>query len=626
MDGVSSNKLSPCSEILKHCKIGVKPGKLLLDGQNRLTYGVLVDRIARIGNMLRQEEMGCGQRAILISDDDAAVIEIFFGLISCGVAVVLLNPHGTKSEFESLIEAADASMAFVDDGRFDDVSFDKVLRPGSPIIRIRPNASSGKGLLSRLIGAAGSEAPASRDTYPDLLTQYADEIEHADDIPASTTAYILFTSGTTSRPKGVEISHGNLFAQMSTFVRQYDLDNKTRILNLLPFHHTDGLTHGAVLSLVAGGTLVRPMRFRIDRLLALLDEIYKSRITHFITVPPMLSLICQVGSEYSDCFDTEDFRFIISTAAYLDPGLWEDLQRTHNVQIVNVYGLTETVCEACYCGPDVDSFRLGTVGKPVDCEARIVDEQGDALPPGEAGELLIKGDNVMKGYLNMPEETAEVLKNGWFHTGDIATIDEDGFVRIVGRKKSVIISAGNNIYPEDVTNVLMQMDGIVDAVTLGMPDPIWGETVVACIIADDTHEIMASDVSQFFLKHAAREKLPREFHFMSEFPRGPAGKVILNELRSRIDTASKESNDNDSYNDASIESVVTLIAARTFKVPSEQLGMEASPETVASWNSLAHFEFLMALEVEFGERFTPRDIMSIANLGQAIIVLEAKLG
>jgi len=340
----------------------------------------------------------------------------------------------------------------------------------------------------------------------------------------------------------------------------------------------------------------------------------------------MLRLIQQLGSEYDDCFDTEDFRFIISTAAYLDEGLWEDLQKTHNVQIVNVYGLTETVCEACYCGPDANSFQLGTVGKPVDCDARIVDEQGDMLPSGEAGELVIKGANVMKGYFNMPEETADVLKNGWFHTGDIATIDEDGFVRIVGRIKSVIISGGYNIYPEDVTNVLMRMDGIVDAVTLGMPDPIWGETVVACIIADDIHEITASDVSEFFLKQAAREKLPREFYFMSEFPRGPAGKVILDELRARIDRAAEESQDNVFPDDASLKSVVTSLAARIFKIPSEQLGFDASPETVASWNSLAHVEFLMALEVEFGERFTPREIMSIANLGQAIAVLETKLG
>ncbi len=626
MDVDSSNKLSPCAEILNDRRAGVKPGKLLLDGQNRLTYGVFADRIVRLGNMLRQQEIGCGQRAVLISDDDAAVIEIFFGLISCGVAVVLLDPHGTKSEFESLIKAADASIAFVDDGQSDDVLFDKLLRPGSPIIPIRPNASSSKGFLSRLIGAAASEGQGSDVTYPELLSRYADEFGHAADIPASTTAYILFTSGTTSRPKGVEISHGNLFAQMSTFVSHYGLDDKTRILNLLPFHHTDGLTHGAVLSLVTGGTLVRPMRFRVDRLLALLDEIYKSRITHFITVPPMLSLISQVGSEYSDCFDTEDFRFIISTAAYLDEGLWEDLQRTHNVQIVNVYGLTETVCEACYCGPDADSFRLGTVGKPVDCDARTVDEHGDVLPAGEAGELVIRGDNVMKGYFNMPEETAEVLKNGWFHTGDIATIDTDGFVRIVGRKKSVIISAGNNVYPEDVTNVLMQMDGIVDAVTLGMPDPIWGEIVVACVIVSDTHAITASDVAAFFLEHAAREKLPREFHFMREFPRGPAGKVILDELRARIDRVAKESQDNVFPDDASLKSVVTSLAARIFKIPSEQLGFDASPETVASWNSLAHVEFLMALEVEFGERFTPREIMSISNLGQAITVLETKLG
>lgn len=626
METVSSTKLSPCLDLLKRRKASVRPGKLLLDGHRRLTYGEFADRVGRLHNMLRQSGIGCGQRAIIVSNDDGAVIEIFFGLIARGVTAVILNPDATKTELGPLIEASDASILFVDDGRFDDMDFSRLLRPASSVVRIRPSESSSKRLISRLFRHNQGRETEPDDSYPSLLTRYRDDLDEAEDIPATTTAYILFTSGTTSRPKGVEITHDNLFAQMATFVRHYGLDRATRILNLLPFHHTDGLTHGAVVSLACGGTLVRPMRFRVDRLPALLDEIYKSRITHFITVPPMLNLIRLLGPEYSDCFDTDDFRFVISTAAYLDPGLWEELQQTHNVRIVNVYGLTETVCEACYCGPDADSFRLGTVGKPVDCEVRIVDENGRTLPPGEAGELAIRGDNVMKGYFKMPEETSEVLKDGWFHTGDIATLDQDGFVCIVGRKKNVIISGGYNIYPEDVTNVLMQMDGVNDAVTLGMPDSTWGEIVVACVIPDAHRQPTAAEISDFFLQHASKEKLPREFHFMDAFPRGPAGKVLLDELRTRIRGSGNGKDSTESAAGTSFESVVTATAARIFKVPVEQLGLDASPDSITSWNSLAHFEFLMALEIEFGERFTPRDIMSIANLGQAVAVLENKLG
>ena len=137
-----------------------------------------------------------------------------------------------------------------------------------------------------------------------------------------------------------------------------------------------------------------------------------------------MSLISQLGPDFNDAFHYPEFRFVISTAAYLDPGLWERFQRSFDVRIVNVYGLTETVCEACYCGPDDESFRIGTVGKPVDCEARILGPDGASLPAGATGELALRGENIMSGYFRMSEETAEVLRDGWFRTGDLATIDE----------------------------------------------------------------------------------------------------------------------------------------------------------------------------------------------------------
>ncbi len=621
----ADNSLTRCHQVLEQSRLRTKPGKWLLEGRVGRSYGEFFDRAGRVASCARARGLGVDDRAIIISDDDGTIIEIFFGLIAAGVTAVILNPRGSVDETESLVRAADASLVFVDDGRFSDVDFATLLRNGSPVIRILPPAAQRTRLFARLSGKPNAPLGSSQETYPAMLSPFEPRLATPVEIPDTTTAYILFTSGTTSQPKGVEITHKSLFAQMDTFVRQYRLDESSRILNLLPLQHTDGLTHGAVLSLTCGGTLVRPMRFRVDRLPALLDEIYKSRITHFITVPSMLVLIRQLGRDYEDAFDSDDFQFIISTAAYLDAGLWQSLQESHGVRIVNVYGLTETVCEACYCGPDDESFRIGTVGKPVDCEAKVVDADGTTLAPGQEGELLIKGDNVMKGYFRMPGETENVLRDGWFHTGDIATIDEQGFVTIVGRKKSVIISGGYNIYPEDVTNVLMRMDIITDAVTIGIPDETWGERVVSCVILTDRDAGSASDISEFFLRHAAREKLPRDIYIMDEFPRGPAGKVQLDKLRHRIEQLRQHSAAHRDSESGSVSSVVTDIASSVFKMPVSDLGPDASPDTVSAWNSLAHVEFLMALEVEFGERFTAREIMSISNLGQAVRVLRDKV-
>ncbi len=626
MDNQSGNsRLTRCHDVLEHARRRIKPGKFLLEGRFSLSYGELFDKAGRVAEFARQQGLGVDDRAIIISDNDSAVIEIFFGLIASGVTAVLLNPEGSVDETVSLVRAADASLVFVDDGLYPDVDFGAMVRGSLPVIRILPPAARRTRFFALLAGERKADAQQSNGLYPAMLAAYEPSLAAGTPIPDTTTAYILFTSGTTSRPKGVEISHKSLFAQMDTFVRQYRLDESARIINLLPLHHTDGLTHGAVVSLVCGGTLVRPMRFRVDRLPALLDEIYKSRITHFITVPSMLAMIQQFGADHEDAFETEDFRFIISTAAYLDPGLWASLMETLNVRIVNVYGLTETVCEACYCGPDDETFRVGTVGKPVDCEVKVIGDDGRSLGFGQPGELLIKGDNVMKGYFRLPEETAEVLRDGWFHTGDIATIDESGIVSIVGRKKSVIISGGYNIYPEDVTNVLMRMDGVADAVTVGMPDETWGERVVSCVIVAKGSGISTSDISEFCVQQVAREKLPRDIYIMDEFPRGPAGKVRLNKLRERIRGIGESSAAANDAGDGDLTNVVTEIASSVFKLPPGELGPDASPENVAAWNSLAHVEFLMALEVEFGQRFSTRDVMSISNLGQAVQVLQSKV-
>ena len=351
---------------------------------------------------------------------------------------------------------------------------------------------------------------------------------------ADTLAYILFTSGTTSRPKGVEISHQNLFAQERTFVRHYGLDARTQLLNVLPMFHTDGLTHGPVLALFAGGTLHRPIsQFRVDLLPHLIRSIYTLQVTHFITVPAVLSLLHNLAEDFSEVFTNPDFRFIISTAAYLDPKLWRNIESRFGVRTVNVYGLTETVCEALYCGPDDETRKIGTVGKPVDCAARIVDDASKDVAQGQVGELILKGDNVMRGYFRQPKETAEVPSNGWFHTGDLAKIDDEGFYSIVGRKKDVIITAGINVYPEDVTAVIRSMPDVVDAVTFGLNDDVWGERVVSCVQASDEN-VTIEAVAAHCGANLSREKLPNKIFIFPDFPRGPAGKVITSEIKELV--------------------------------------------------------------------------------------------
>jgi long-chain acyl-CoA synthetase len=230
----------------------------------------------------------------------------------------------------------------------------------------------------------------------------------------------------------------------------------------------------------------------------------------------------------------------------------------------------------------------------------------------------------MKGYFRMPDETAAVLKNGWFHTGDLGVVDDDGFYRIVGRKKDVIISAGLNIYPEDVSGILRSTPGIVDAATFGVPDESWGERAVSCVIASKDAQLTEEQIASHFLAMASPEKLPREIYFLDEFPRGPAGKVIIADLRNIVaDLRKSEKPTLDS--NGSVRERVLRTAASSFKVPIEDLSLESSSEDTEGWTSLAHVEFLLALEKDFNIHLSPRDIMSIRSIGNALTLIQRHL-
>jgi long-chain acyl-CoA synthetase len=607
--------VSPILAALDRIERTVKASKTYIAGPRDLSYGTLFDRVARLTSLFGNLGLQRDDRAVISSKDDLALVTLFVALLRNGVTAVVLDPDAPLAELRKLIEAADAKALFLDADRATAADLQGVLRPDAVLTPIGQEAAK-RSLFSGFAKSANGAAAA----FPAILAGLQPSTPSAEGVLESTIAYILFTSGTTSKPKGVEITHRNLHAQMQTFIRHYGLMAQSRLMNLLPLHHTDGLTHGAFVSLLAGMTLYRPWRFSVDVLPMVVDGIYKHRITHFITVPSVLALISNLGDDYLDGFATPDLKFVISTAAHLDENLWRAFEQRYRVRIVNVYGLTESVCESLYCGPDDATRKLGSIGKPIDSEARIVDDGGAVLPVAKTGELCLRGDHIMRGYFRMPEETAKVLKDGWFHTGDLAWQDEDGFFHIVGRKKDVIITGGVNVYPEDVTGVLRSLPGVLDAVTFGQPDETWGEKVVSCVLAAPDVTLSVEALAQAFLERAARQKLPKEIHILDEFPRGPAGKVVTALVKKKVEElkAAPKAAEKSSGN---AEERIVRVAARSFKTSANALSMRSDAENTKGWNSLAHVEFLLGLEQEFGLRMSPQDIMSIRSLGDALNVV-----
>jgi len=616
-----ANQVSPFLSLIDERSNTAKASKPLVLGPQKLGYGDLAKRIGKLTGLFRRFGLATGDRVLLASQDDLAVVSFFFAMLRNGITSVVVDPGSTEKELETMIEAADVAAVVADDEVLDRIKDRPVMQQLNSIEIGGTKKGKAASLLGRFSRRA-SESDETLDSFPSLLDSVEEVSDLPDVIPETTTAYILFTSGTTSQPKGVEISHRALYAQMQTFVRQYGYNADSRLSNILPLHHTDGLTQGPVVAYVAEATVCRPLRFRVDRLEELLETIYADRVTHLITVPSVLALILNLSDE-CDWFDTSDFAFVISTAAFLDEKLWRDFEEKFDARVVNVYGLTETVCESFYCGPDETTRRIGTIGKPVDCAARIVDDTGKDLPPGEMGELILSGDHIMTGYFRMPQETSEVLKDGWFYTGDLASVDEDGFYWILGRKKNVIICGGINVYPEEVTQILRSLPGVLDAVTLGLEDDLWGERVVSCVIPVQGEDLSQQKLTEAFLELASQEKLPAEIILMEEFPRGPAGKVVLQDLKNQILARGKQSDLSQTKLD--LETKVRETAARIFKVPFEEISLGSDPENTRGWSSLAHVEFLLQLEKEFEIRMSPQSIMNIKSVEDALHAVEREV-
>jgi len=615
---------------LERDDFAAKPFVLL--GDAVLSYGALHDLVRRTAVLFALSGIAAGDRIVICSPHDIEIIALYLAAMRLGVTPALIDPHSSPQEATTLVGAARARAAFVDQRLLPTLSAASELLPGGQLFTIMPVEHRGAPTLFNAAGmAAIAETDAGPESYPALLRRH-----HAPPplppLPTDdTSAFILFTSGTTSRPKGVEVSHLAVRSHMATMHRQYGYDTGSRILNGLPLHHSDGINHGAVNAIAAGATLVRSGAFSVQQLPAILGLVRRHRITHMVTVPTVLALAMRLEAEHDGAFGGGDFRFVSSTAGPLEPALWRQFESRFATLIVNSYGLTETICEGFYCGPDDATRRIGTIGKPIDIDVRIVDAKGRDAAVGEMGELLLRGSCVMKGYFDAPDETAAVLVDGWLHSGDLVVRDADGFFSITGRKKNVVISGGVNVYPEDVSRLIQRLPGVADVVTLGVADDTWGERVVSCVVATCPGAISSDSVIAHCREHGSREKVPSRVFVVDEMPRGPAGKIVLPQVRQII--AERIAAEHDRASGAPLaggsggdtRQQVLDIAATCFRTPVAELSLDSEPESTGGWNSLAHMDFLLAIESAFGIRMAPSDMLAIETLGDAVDFVDSAL-
>lgn len=585
---------------------------MVVDGKP-LTYGAFTDRVARLIALFGAKGLARGDRAGIVTEDPAMAASLIVAALRAGIAVVNFNPAMTPPERTNALAATDLKHLFIDRLMFDAGP----LPAGLAHTIIEPDTGAG-GLIGKLLMRGAKSAG------PSGLAGELAAIEPAPmpaPVPADTIGLMLFTSGTTSAPKVVQLSHANLAAQLATFFKVYDYDSDSRILNPLPMHFTDGILHGPLIAFMTGATLYRPQRFNVQELGTLLDSVYRDRITHFNLVPAMLSLMDRLGEGYRDALATPDFRYIRSSGDRLPEALWRSVQDRFGVRIINTYGLSETVCEALYCGPSDESFRIGTIGKPVDCEIRLVSEDGAPAAPGEAGELMISGTNIMAGYLNRPDLTSDAIDaDGWFRTGDLATVDPDGFVTITGRKKALIISGGANIQPQEIVDAMLTHEAVAEAHALGLPDPVWGERVVCAIVPRPGHDAPDQDA---LTAHArgllGPNKVPRTFKVIDALPRNPAGKVLVDRLQALFGT---EVSEDGAGATGSVEDRVMALAAQVFVCEPSDLRLSSEPRSTFGWDSFAHLTLISEVERAFAITLSARDVLRVTTLGHLVEIVE----
>src|SRR6476661_2377159 len=507
-----------------------QPGsKIFLQTSDKnYTYAWLQQKIKKTAGLFQNLNLRQGDRLLLAVSDDVEMSVLFLSALACGVVVVIADPEMKAPRATAIVTRSQPHCIIADKEALE--RWQLPVSANCTVVPVVKETTTKPGLLSKFLQKNKTES-ATND-YKALLER-AIEIEVLQK-PASpeALAYIIFTSGTTADSKGVAISHGNLAAHLATLQKVYGLDASSTLLNQLLLCHADGCIQGPLLAAYVGATWHRPFRFSIEKIPDLLDYCFAHNISHAFMVPAMLNMLVQFADGYEDSFSYPQFKALISVSAHLEAPLWDKFSQLFQIPISNVYGLTETVAGSLFCGPLKETYRKYTVGKPVDCEIRIVDENGNDTE--DVGELCLQGSHIMKAYWGDEQATAAAFKDGWFYTGDLASKDADGFVTIKGRKKNLIISGGINIQPEEVTECLLHHPAVSEACAIGLPDHVFGEKLIAAIVLKPGSNDSSLDLVNFCREYLEEKKVPTKIFIVPELPKGVSGKVQLNVLKEQL--------------------------------------------------------------------------------------------
>jgi O-succinylbenzoate-CoA ligase len=480
----------------------------------RFTYAELNARANRAADMFRSLGVGPGERVALLLMNGAEFFESFFALAKIGAVIVPLNWRLVPDELAFILKDSGARV-LVYDGEFQKCVRDLHDRGGDATAVHHWIHVGGEDTRDAFAQSWTALQAKASDAEPDAVAHDADPL------------YIMYTSGTTGLPKGAVHTHGSVLWASLTIGMTADVRFRDRYIIVLPLFHVGALTP-ATGNVHRGSTTILMRAFDPVRMF---ETIGKERVTTLLAVPAMLNFMLQVPGH--ERYDISTLRWIMSGAAPVPVTLIEAYAK-RGIEIHQVYGLTESCGPACLISPDEAIAKAGSTGKAFfHTDVRVVDERGRDVPAGGVGEVLVRGAHVMQGYWNRPEATAETIRDGWLHTGDLATVDAEGYVYIQDRKKDMIISGGENIYPAEIENVILSHPHVRDVAVIGQASAKWGESPLAVVVRGDA-SLTPEAVIQHCQGKLARYKQPRAVRFVDEIPRNPSGKILKRLLRERF--------------------------------------------------------------------------------------------
>ena len=479
--------------------------------EKRYTYEELNREVNKLANALLLMGVSKGEKVALMMQNSDRYVIAFMAAMKVGAVAVPVNFRLAAPEVEYIINHSDSVVFF-----FDPEYAELIASLSGKIGEVRQLISAGKS--ANITGAVDwdelvANAAASE---PEVLVEEYDDCE------------ILYTSGTTGRPKGALFDHHRILHVGMVMVVHMGVNPGDRLLHLAPLFHSAQLNLFLVSGMFVGATHVVLRVFEPNKVLETLE---KEKITLFFGVPTMYNFMLQVPN--IDSYDLSSVtRFGYGAAPMPVELVRLALKKFPTDQLYNLCGLTEGGPGGVMLVPEDQLRKPGAGGKAIiNTEARVVDDAGEDILPGQVGEFIIRGETIMKCYYKNPEATAETLRNGWLHTGDLATIDDEGYITLVDRKKDMIITGGENVYSTEVEQVLYQHPGVLEAAVIGLRHPVWGETVAAVICPKPGYVLTGEELKAFCISRLADYKIPRIYKFSGQLPRNASGKVLKRVLR-----------------------------------------------------------------------------------------------